>query len=240
MEMRLLLVGDHVLLLQGLAQLLQDQPGAQVRTAVPPETAAAALRDWRPDLVLTETADVLAAAERLAHLCRLADAIPLVVIAPSEPAQFLAALRAGARGFVGRDVPADRLYGCLAAVQRGEWGLPRALLGALVEAYVDLSADAQPPVPALTTREQHILRLLAQGLSTPRIGRQLYLSESTVRAEIRTLSQKLGVANRVQLVSEALRRGLVPAEEPQPAHLNGITAPARAAGEPRDGGRQQV
>jgi DNA-binding NarL/FixJ family response regulator len=208
--MRLLLVGEHVLLLQGLAKLLHDQTGAEIRATVRRDEAEDALRHWRPDVVVAETSDMSAAGNLIEHLHTTADGLPLVVIAPGDRAQFLAALRAGARGFVGRDASAEQLLGCIDAVCRGEWGLPRGVIGYLVEEYLALSAAQRPPARVeLTQREQQIVRLLARGLSTDQIGRELYLSESTVRAHIRALAQKLGVVNRVQAVHEALRRGLV-------------------------------
>lgn len=206
---RLLLVGDHVLLLEGLAKLLHDRTGADVNTSSNWQEISHTIQRLRPAIIIAETSNVPAVAEHLVRIERTGGQPPLLVIAPGDREQFLAALRAGARGFVGRDATAAQLLGCIAAVQRGEWGLPRVLVGDLAEAYRELFAAGVPPPLDLSAREQHILRLLARGMSAHGIGTQLYLSESTVRAEIRSLAQRLGVANRMQLVTEALRRGLV-------------------------------
>lgn len=207
--MRLLLVGEHVLLLEGLMKLLHDQTGAEIRAVTQQDEAQETARRWEAEVIVVETSNVPAAATRLVELRAAAPSVPLVVIAPGDQAQFLAALRAGARGFVGRDATADQLAGCIKAVWRGEWGVPRAFMGMLAEAYLELAATTHRSDPiALTDRERNVLDLLVRGLSTAHIGQQLFLSESTVRADIRSLIHKLGVANRVQLVAEALRRGL--------------------------------
>jgi two-component system nitrate/nitrite response regulator NarL len=210
--MRLLLVGEHVLLLQGLTKLLHDQTGAELRATASQSEAEEAVQVWRPDVVIVETSNVAAASDRLAGLRRAGGEPPLLVIAPGEREQFLAALRSGVRGFVGRDATAEQLLGCIDAVRRGEWGLPRALLGDLAGAYVALATAHGRSHVALTDRERRVLQLLARGATTRRIGQEMFLSEGTIRGEIRALTQKLGVANRVQLVTEAFRLGLADAD----------------------------
>jgi DNA-binding NarL/FixJ family response regulator len=210
--MRLLLMGEHVLIMQGLVRLLEELPDVEIFPTIQQQAAEEAARGWGPEVLIAETPNVLAAAERLAGLRAAAPAIPLLVIAPSEREQFLAALRAGARGFVGRDATTEQLVGCIEAVRSGEWGLPRALLSVLAGAYVELAtADDRLSAVTLAEREQRVLTLLVRGASTAEIGSELFLSQGTVRANIRSLTTKLGVANRVQLVAEALRRGLVSA-----------------------------
>ena len=137
----------------------------------------------------------------------------LLVIAPADRRQFLAALRAGARGFIGRQAGARELVGCVDAVRRGEWGLPRSLIGDLVDEHLMLtSVEHFVPPAAFTERERHVLRLLAQGASAQRIGQELYVSESTVRSDINAVTRKLRVANRMQAVTEAIRLGLIEPE----------------------------
>lgn len=208
-EFKLLIVGDHVLFLQGLTRLLQDHLGAEVRTARW-ESVEETLRHWRPDVIVGETTDVLAVGGMLAETCRAAAELPVVVIAPGDRQQLFAAMRAGARGFVPRDTGTAQLLGCLRAVRDGGWGIPRSLTGDLVQEYVALAAIK--PVPTgdeLTTRDRQIIRLLVQGHSTRQIGRELSMPASTIHYAIQTLAKKLGVANRMQVITEAMRRDLV-------------------------------
>jgi two-component system NarL family response regulator len=208
--MRLLLVGEHVLLLQGLATLLQGQYGAEIHTTVDSAEIDGALRRWSPDLVVAETSDVPGAGPLLVKLRQSVTSVPLVIIAPGDPAQFMASLSAGAKGFVGRDATAEQLFDCLASVERGEWSLPSSLVGHLVQEYLHLAAGKHGSLLAsLTEREQRVLQLMVHGLSTQQIGGKLFLSESTVRTEIRSLVRKLGVENRMQAVTESVRLGLV-------------------------------
>lgn len=207
--MRLLLVGEHALLLQGLTKLLEDQLGAEVRTADWPP-AVGVVQSWRPDILIAECSDVPARDGLLADLCELAGDVPVVVVAPGEPEQFLAAIRCGARGFVGRHADAEHLLGALRTVRGGEWGIPRSMIGALVGGYLaHVAMERASSAAGLTERERQIIRLLIRGRSTKQVGGELFVSESTVRADIRALAEKLGVSNRMQVVTEALRRRLV-------------------------------
>ncbi len=204
---RLLLAGEHVLLLEGLKRLLEEQEAAEVRTLLL-EAAPELPQDWVPDVLLVETSDVRGIGPQLARLRAHVAPAPLLIIAPGEPEQFLAALRAGARGFVPRDARAGNLMRCVAAVRRGEWGLPRGLLGALVDAYLALAAA--PTDPQLTERERQVLQLLVRGWSAERIGRELFLSESGVRSVIRGIARKLGVQRTTEVVRIAVQQRLVP------------------------------
>lgn len=206
---RLLLAGEHVLLLEGLKRLLEEQEAAEVRTALL-DAAPELPQDWAPDVLLVETSDVRGIGPQLARLRARVAPGPLLIIAPGEPEQFLAALRAGARGFVPRDARAGNLMRCVAAVRRGEWGLPRGLLGALVEAYLALAAAPTPTDPQLTERERQVLQLLVRGWSAERIGRELFLSESGVRSVIRGIARKLGVQRTTEVVRIAVQQRLVP------------------------------
>ncbi len=175
------------------------------------DAAPELFQGWVPDVLLVETSDVRAIGPQLARLRAQVAPAPLLVIAPGDQEQFLAALRAGARGFVPRDARAGNLMRCVAAVRRGEWGLPRSLLGGLVEAYLALAGGAARPTnPQLTERERQVLRLLVRGWSAERIGRELFLSESGVRSVVRGIARKLGVQRTTEVVRVAVQQRLVP------------------------------
>jgi DNA-binding NarL/FixJ family response regulator len=212
--MRILLVGEHALLLQGLMKLLEDEVAAEVRTVRRLPDVEATIAQWQPALAILETTQTESIQDLTSLLASLDYDVPLLVIAPSEREPFLAALRAGARGFVGRHVNVEELLGAIQAVQRGEWGIPRSLVGYLVNEYLLLVREQPAPAqPAFSERERRVLTLLARGMNARRIGELLFVSSSTVRGEIRAIVQKLGVENRTQAVAEALRRGLLPTEE---------------------------
>lgn len=213
--MRILLIGEHALLLQGLMKLLEDEVAAEVRSVRRLSDVETVVEQWEPVLAILETTEAETVRELTSLFSTLEKGIPVLVIAPGEREQFLAALRAGARGFVGRHVTVEDLLGAIHAVQRGEWGISRARVGDLVDAYLLLVQERVTPLPmTFGEREQRILTLLAQGMNAQRIGEHLFLSASTVRGEIRGIVKKLGVANRTQAVAEALRRGLILPEDP--------------------------
>jgi DNA-binding NarL/FixJ family response regulator len=112
----------------------------------------------------------------------------------------LAALRAGAVGYLPKDTSPDRLPVALAGVLKGEAALPRALVTRVLHEFRDFTAEAARPVRVggveLTPRESQILRMLRSGLSTIEVGELLSLSPVTVRRHISAGVAKLGVADR--------------------------------------------
>jgi DNA-binding NarL/FixJ family response regulator len=206
---QLVLIGESRLVLQGLATLLGARSDLEISAMLRPVEAEDAIERIRPDMVIVETDDVLRVATLLERVVR-ADARPSVVlIAPREPEQLLTALRIGVDGFVSRDVPAAQLLASLDAVANGEPSVPRSLLGSLIAAYRSLAGGSDDGRPTLSEREREVISLLALGTSARDIGRELYLSESTIRAAVRSAAQKFGVRNRVQVLAAAMRQGLV-------------------------------
>jgi DNA-binding NarL/FixJ family response regulator len=112
----------------------------------------------------------------------------------------LAALRAGAVGYLPKDTPPDRLPAALCGVLKGEAALPRALVGLVLSEFRDYTEPAENPICVgeveLTARESGVLRLLRSGLTTAEVGRALSLSPITVRRHISAGVAKLGVADR--------------------------------------------
>lgn len=208
---RVLIVSDSTLVAQGLARMLTLNGFANTQLSVDHATAERLASDYAPALLLTETGNVASATPLLHRLRDAAAEAALVVVAHPTAESFLAALRAGARGFVGRDATAAHLATALRVVAAGGWALPRARTGDLVGAYQALVQRERASQQRVSERDLRVLRLLSDGLGAGRIGAELYLSESAVRASISTLVRSLGVSNRVQLVAEACRRGLIPA-----------------------------
>lgn len=207
---RFLLLGEHVLLLESLAALLQPALNADARVQRL-EAAAASINGWRPDLLIVDSSDISGSTHAIRDAAAAAPGARLLVIGPNEPEHLLAALKLGARGFLPRDCTTEQLVNCISAVQRGALAIPRGMVDLLVENYVALlRSNATTVSVALAGREPCILESLAQGMTAAEIAARLYVSEGTVRTDIRLLLQKFGVANRAQLLSEALRLDLVP------------------------------
>lgn len=205
---RFLLLGDHVLLLESLAALLRPALDADVRVQRLAD-AAQSVNGWRPALMVVDSPDVASAAPAIRAATGAAPESRLLVIGPNEHEQLIAALRVGARGFLPRDCTTEQLVNCITAVLRGQLAIPRTMIDMLVESYVQLLSSGGSGVP-LAGREPRILELLARGMTTSEIAAALYVSEGTIRTDIRLLLQKFGVTSRAQLLTEALRLGLVP------------------------------
>ncbi|MGO9761406.1 MAG: response regulator transcription factor [Solirubrobacteraceae bacterium] len=171
--------------------------------------AEAADRDGAVSAVLRERPDVclldvrmpgggIEAARKLAQEAPSTSVVMLTVSSSTD--DVLAALRAGAVGYLPKDTHPDRLPAALCGVLKGEAALPRALVGLVLNRFRDYTAAAVDLVRVgeveLSARESEILRMLRSGLSTAEIGELLSLSPITVRRHISAGVAKLGVADR--------------------------------------------
>jgi DNA-binding NarL/FixJ family response regulator len=160
----------------------------------------AVLRE-RPDVCLLDVnmpGGGIAAASQVADMAPSTSVVMLTVSNSTD--DVLAALRAGAVGYLPKDTSPDRLPAALCGVLKGEAALPRALVGVVLHRFRDYTAAVADPVRVgeveLTARESEILRMLRQGLRTAEIGDILSLSPVTVRRHISAGVAKLGVADR--------------------------------------------
>lgn len=203
---RLLLCDDHELVRAGLRTFLELQPDMQVvAEASTAERALALVAELGPDIVVLDL--VLPGMSGIEAVRRLRADHPdtLVVILTSFSGQdaVLAAVRAGAAGYLLKDIGPAELADALRSVAAG--GSP---MHPQVAATVLRSVRA-PEHDPLTPREGEVLRLIARGLSNRLIARELALAEKTVKAHVSAVLAKLGVADRTQAALFAVREGLV-------------------------------
>jgi DNA-binding NarL/FixJ family response regulator len=124
----------------------------------------------------------------------------------------VAALRAGATGFLLKSMPRDQLTGAVRAAVRGDRLLAPALLRRLLDDVLSRATTRPAPVPGiadLTPREEEVLRLIARGLSNAELADRLVLGEGTVKTHVARVLAKLGVRDRVEAVVAAYESGLV-------------------------------
>ena len=127
------------------------------------------------------------------------------------------ALRAGASGFVLKDEPPEQLIAAIRTVAAGEALLSPAITKRVIKRFARIPQPAPPKeFDELTTREQEVFRLIANGLSNAEIGRELYISDTTVKTHITHILQKLDLRDRVQAVVLAYQTGLVEADAQRP------------------------
>jgi DNA-binding NarL/FixJ family response regulator len=220
---------DHEVVRAGFAALLDTQPDfAVLGTAADGADAVRVCREVRPDVVLMDVrmpgTDGIEATRQLTsgNGPGGADAgqRPRVLILTTfELDEYVFdALRAGASGFLLKDVTAERLFEAVRVVAAGEALLAPAVTRRLNSEFARIRppAAATPPasLAALTPRETEVLRLVAEGLSNPEVARRLVVTEETVKTHVSRVLGKLGLRDRTQAVVAAYESGLVvPARE---------------------------
>lgn len=205
------LVDDHALLREGLRAVLErHEDVVVVGEADSPEAALAEVAHTRPDVVVVDlklTAGTDYEGMRLiADLKRWNPELAILVLTTFlDDDLVVRAVRAGARGYVVKDVDTTELVRAIRALSAGGSAFdPRSSMIVMQTMSGERTASED-----ITGREREVLRLLADGLSNAAIGQQLYISESTVKFHIRNLIRKLGVSKRTDAVYVASKRGLI-------------------------------
>lgn len=207
---RVLLVDDHALLRDSLRGALEDVGYEVVGEAGDGERAVALALTTRPDVVLMDvTMPVLDGVEATRRITsRVGDVRVLMLTMHADPTLVSRARDAGASGYIVKDTPLDGVVAAVARVANGGTVMSPGLAPAPV---VELPADEQE---ALSTREEEILQLLADGSSPGEVAKALFISPNTVRNHLASIYGKLGAHDRTQAVVEGLRRGVIRLREP--------------------------
>ncbi|MFJ3912812.1 response regulator [Streptomyces vinaceus] len=219
---RVLIADDQPLVRRGLALILAPDPAFEVVGEAEDGARAVALaHELRPDVVVMDirmpALDGVQATEELARTLPESRVLALSTFDMDE--YVVAALRAGAYGFLPKDISPEELIAAVHTVHAGEAAVAPRLLTRLISTYVRSSARPRPAPTApdgLTPRELEIWQLLANGLDNAEIAGSLELSVSTVKNHITGVFTKLGVRDRAQAVIAAYESGLVAA-----GHRNG-------------------
>ena len=219
----LVVADDHEVVRAGFAALLDTQPDFTVLgTASDGSEAVRVCRELRPDVVLMDVRmPGLDGIEATRQLARTGESGPRVLILTTFDLDeyVFDALRAGASGFLLKDVTAERLFDAVRVVAAGEALLAPAVTRRLISEFTRLrpvpeipEAPGAAPSAALSTltpRETEVLRLVAEGLSNPEVARRLVVTEETVKTHVSRILAKLGLRDRTQAVVAAYESGLV-------------------------------
>lgn len=230
-EIRLLLVDDHDVVRTGLKTYLQTQPGMQVLAeASSGREALQLLETLEVDVVVMDITmpemDGLEATRQIKARCLECKVLALTVHADKQ--YFFEMLAAGADGYVTKQAAAEDLVAAVRAVHQGQVYLQPALAAWLLDDYRRLLARQQPaaspsglpfppssadhPLPDLETlsrRERQVLEYVAEGLTTPEIGKALGLSPKTIARHRERIMNKLDLHSATDLVKFAIRTGLI-------------------------------
>jgi len=202
---RIVVVDDHPVVREGLRAMLAAEPDIEVvGEAGSGEDAVRLAAEQRPDVVLMDLR--MPGTDGVAATARIVAAGParvLVVTTYDTDADILRAVEAGATGYLLKDTPRHELAEAVRAAARGETVLAPPVAAKLV-------TRVRTPAADLTPREVDVLSQVARGWSNAEIGRELYISEATVKTHLLRTFEKLGVSDRTAAVTAAIARGILP------------------------------
>ncbi len=212
-DIRVLIVDDQQLVREGIASLLDIQEGVSViGTAADGQQAVNQAAKQRPDVILMDIRmpkmDGIQATERIQVI--LPDCKILMLTTFDDEEYIVRSLRAGANGYLLKDIPVAELAQAVRLTYAGISQLAPSIAGMLIDRLTPASSDQRPEdIPtSLTDRELQVLRLLGTGASNKEIAQELYLSEGTVKNHVSSILSQLGLRDRVQAALYAIRHGL--------------------------------
>jgi len=224
---RIVLADDQALLRKGFRMILEAEDDLEiVGEAADGADAVRLVELYKPDLVLMDVRmpvlDGIQATRAISESTPGAETRVLILTTFDLDEYAFGALRAGASGFLLKDVPPTELVAAIRTVARGDAVVSPRITRRLLEEYAhtlpDLSEGAggggagaaeQGPLAQLTEREREVLLAVADGLSNAEIAERLFVSEATVKSHVGRLLAKLGLRDRVQAVVFAFQSGLV-------------------------------
>jgi len=202
-----LIVDDHAMVRQGLQALLSSRPEVQVVGEAADGVQALQLaQDLQPDVILLDLLmpemDGVAVLQQVRQL-GLRSRI-LILSSSLEDERVLAAVRAGADGYILKASRVGELVQAIVRVAQGQ----RVLDPAVTQVLVDYLHDADP-VASLSAREREVFDQLARGRSNSEIAAALHIGEATIRTHVASVLEKLNLRDRTQIIIYALKRGLI-------------------------------
>jgi len=209
---KLLVVDDHEIVRKGLVSVLSRDPGVEgVEEAA---TAAEAIRkagEYRPDVVildgyLDEQSGAEGCRELLGHYFNLR---VMMLASSSDEKEIYEAISAGARGYVLKDVDSAKLLHQIEVVRDGGVVFDQKIYQKIVQMIQSGRNGKMANQGNLTEREINIVHLIAKGFSNRQIAHSMYLSENTVKSHIQNIMRKMAVSNRVEVINEATRIGIL-------------------------------
>jgi DNA-binding NarL/FixJ family response regulator len=210
-SIRVLVVDDHAVVREGLRAFLDLQDGIEVVGEA--ENGAAAVTEaerLRPDVILMDL--VMPELDGVGAMRELRGRVPrarvIVLTSFIDDERLLPAVRAGAAGYLLKNVEPQELARAVRAAHQGEAHIDPAVAARLV-GQIAAQGPEDDAIDRLTPRERQVLELIARGLPNKRIALELGLSEKTVKTHVGHVLAKLGVADRTQAALRAVRAGLV-------------------------------
>jgi DNA-binding NarL/FixJ family response regulator len=216
---RTMIVDDHALFRRGLEMVLAAEPDIElVGEASDGAEAVEKAGETLPDIILM---DIRMPRSSGIEACRaLKDVAPsakiVMLTISDEEADLFEAIRAGASGYLLKDIPLDEVADMVRAVDEGQSLINPSMAGKLLTEFAVLArreAASEPPeqvpAPKLTDREMQVLKLIARGMNNRDIAKELFISENTVKNHVRNILEKLQIHSRMEAVMVAVREKLI-------------------------------
>jgi DNA-binding NarL/FixJ family response regulator len=210
MSIRVLIADDHILSRKGVASILGAHPLFEiVGEAVNGREAFEKARELMPDLILMDIRmPVQNGLEATGLIKAEMPYVKIVILSVSDDAQdFFEAIKRGAQGYLLKNMEPEYWIDYLISIVQGEAPISRSLAMKILQEFSVQPLDQSDN--KLSSREQEVLQLVSQGITNKDIGKQLYISESTVKNHLRNILAKLHLQNRMQLIAFAYRNGMV-------------------------------
>ena len=216
---RVLIADDHALFRRGLEMVLAEEDGIDlVGQASDGAEAVQVASETVPDVVLMDIRmPKTSGIEAARQMKESAPSAKIVILTISdEEDDLFEAIRAGASGYLLKDIPLDEVADSVRAVHGGQSLINPSMAGKLLTEFATLARrdEEEPPAkhvaaPKLTDREMEVLRLVARGMNNRDIAKELFISENTVKNHVRNILEKLQIHSRMEAVMIAVREKLI-------------------------------
>ena len=208
-EIRVAIIDDHAMVRSGVRAELQDRVG-EFRAADGVATGLAMVREYAPDVVLLDIHMPEGGGVAVLRGCQelLGNTAFLALSVSDAAVDVIAAVRAGARGYVTKSISGDELVDAVVRVANGDAVFSPRLAGFVLDAFVGAAAEADEELDRLTAREKDVMRLLARGYTYKEIAAELFLSIKTIETHASAVLRKLQLSNRRELSRWASHRNL--------------------------------
>jgi DNA-binding NarL/FixJ family response regulator len=215
-QLRVLIVDDHALFRRGLQMVLRQEADIEVvGEAADGNEAVEKAQETMPDVILMDVRmprrTGIEAAQQIKELLPHVKILMLTI--SDEEADLYDAIKAGASGYLLKEIPIDEVASAIRSVFAGQSRLSPSMAAKLLGEFAAMSKRAEEtrpfPAPRLTDREMEVLRLVAQGLNNRDIAGKLFISENTVKNHIRNILEKLHLHSRIQAVAYAVKEKLL-------------------------------
>jgi len=210
---KVLVVDDHPVFRHGLISVLEKLPGFQVvGQASNGVKAVAEAKEYQPDVVVMDIR--MPGGGGVESTAAIREMLPqtkvLILTVSDKDEDLFAAIRAGAKGYLLKNAELDELADGIRLVARDEAIVSPAMASRLLEEFQQSGGyKRDKEVSKLSPREREVLQLVAQGGSNKEIALKLFISETTVKAHLRSILEKLHVRNRAEAVAKATAKGLL-------------------------------